>query len=343
MSTTTTPMHGTWIAQGQPQAFTYWGRKGSGPAAEGKQVAKVTRDRNLLTLLTADDALVEQVGVTAKLWISGLTVLEAEQAAASSMDASIVPQPCGNCTRNPGLASDQAHEPAWCQDCLDAEAEAAAEDTALAAEGQDASGLEQVSDYLASQPVRATWKGHGNPSEFAYLGTQTASPAAEAQQVVKVETGPGGRITFTTSTGATISSVSNATKFWAVVPAQADQPAKPKAAKSTPRTAAAPTGKRAEAIAALQPKAPAGYDVLWPHASHSLLKANSSAPEGSSPWLTMCNQHGTTTKADNARDGETKGTKAQRQVWCKQCKAAAAKAEAAAEPTAEHDSAAASK
>jgi hypothetical protein len=315
-TTTQTQAHGTWIAQGQPQAFTYWGRKGSGPAAEGTEVAQVTRVKNHLTLVAADGSTIEQVGVTAKLWISQGT----------------------------------------------SEAEQAAEGTALAAEGQDTTGLEVIEQanagaeavtdeaaaaaaWLATQPVRATWKGHGNPQEFAYLGTNTASPAAdEAQQVVKVETGPGGRITMTTSTGATISSVSNATKFWAIVPAAAASPDQAPAKAKAPRQAKAPTGKRAEAIAAVTAsgKVPAGYEPVWPHGAYCLIRATSSAPEGSATWLVLCTAHGTTTQADNARDGDTKGTKANRQSWCKPCKAAAAKAAAASEPTAEHDSAAAS-
>lgn len=103
-------------------------------------------------------------------------------------------------------------------------------------------------------------------------------------------------------------------------------PAKAKAKAASTRKAAAPSGKRAEQIAALAHMAPAGYVVLWPHASHSLLKATAEAPEGSSPWLTLCNAHGTTTPAKAARDGEVKGTKAERQSWCSKCKSAATKA-----------------
>jgi hypothetical protein len=193
----------------------------------------------------------------------------------------------------------------------------------------------QVKAYLDAQPVRATWKGHGNPQHFVWLdsGTKPVTSEDEAAEVTQVTSDRTG-LTFLSPEGKQVASVGNATKFWALVPEQAQAEPKGKAAK-TPRQVAKPTGARAERIAELQPKAPAGYAVLWPHASHSLLKATDQAPEGSSPWLVLCNEHGTTTKAGSAREGETLGTKAQRQTWCKQCKAAAAKAAKADEAKAD--------
>ena len=73
-------------------------------------------------------------------------------------------------------------------------------------------------------------------------------------------------------------------------------------------------------------KVPAGYELKWPHGQHSLLKVTDTAPEGSSPWLVLCNSHGTTTKAASAKDAETLGAKGRRPGWCRKCKADAAKA-----------------
>jgi len=273
MSTTTTPSHATWMAHGQPAAFTYFGRKGSGPAAEGTEVASVSRERNTLTLLAADGSTIEQIGVTAKVWL----------AASTDQDSPAADQP---------PAADQ----------------------------------DEVKTYLAGQPVRATWKGHGNPQAFTYCGAATAGPSQDRAAVVKV-TKAGSVLALLLEDETQVASLGAAGKFWAIVP-EGSKTTTTKA-KGTPRQVAKPTGARAERIAELQPKAPAGYAVLWPHASHSLLKATDQAPEGSSPWLVLCNEHGTTTKAGSAREGETLGAKAKRQTWCKKCQTAAAKAEAA--------------
>ena len=82
----------------------------------------------------------------------------------------------------------------------------------------------------------------------------------------------------------------------------------------------------AETERTIEAKVPAGYELKWPHGQHSLLKVTDAAPEGSSPWLVLCNSHGTTTKAASAKDAETLGAKGRRLGWCRKCKADAAKA-----------------
>jgi hypothetical protein len=88
-------------------------------------------------------------------------------------------------------------------------------------------------------PTRATWKQHGNPlSGFQFFGTTVKTPNPKGIKVVKVETDPQG-VTLKTSAGRVIDGgrFGNATKFWAIVPADAprkvDEPKPPKA-DSTP-------------------------------------------------------------------------------------------------------------
>jgi colicin import membrane protein len=125
--------------------------------------------------------------------------------------------------------------------------------------------------------------------------------------------------------------------------AKAAEKAAAKAAKDAEPKAPRPT--RDEQIAALTEKLgeklPAGYEIQWPHASHSLVRRAKDA-EGEGPtWLVLCNEHGRTTPAESAKDGEAKGRKADRAVWCAGCKRAAAKAaDAPATAPATDDSAA---
>jgi transposase-like protein len=87
--------------------------------------------------------------------------------------------------------------------------------------------------------TRATWKQHGRPTGgFEFFGTEVKTPATKAVKVGKVVTGPNG-ITLKGANGREIrdATFAAATKFWAIVPAdaprQVDEPKPPKA-ESTP-------------------------------------------------------------------------------------------------------------
>lgn len=114
-------------------------------------------------------------------------------------------------------------------------------------------------------PVRATWKQHGQPtSGFVFHGTEVKAPAAKGLKVAKVVTGPNG-ITLK-GARAELATFAAATKFWAVVPADAPRlVAEPKqpavkaeplapvqitAAKGGDQTVAPKTGAIAKAITA---------------------------------------------------------------------------------------------
>jgi hypothetical protein len=72
--------------------------------------------------------------------------------------------------------------------------------------------------------------------------------------------------------------------------------------------------------------APEGYLVLKATPSYDQFRKADATAEGPE-WLTRCNAHGETTKADNRKAGRTLGSAAQRATWCKGCKAEARKAE----------------
>jgi hypothetical protein len=98
---------------------------------------------------------------------------------------------------------------------------------------------EQTATETTATPTRATWKQHGNPTGgFQFFGTTVKEPNAKGIKVVKVETDPQG-VTLKTSAGRVIDGgrFGNATKFWAVVPAEAprqETAPKPPKADSTP-------------------------------------------------------------------------------------------------------------
>jgi lambda repressor-like predicted transcriptional regulator len=74
-----------------------------------------------------------------------------------------------------------------------------------------------------SPAVRGTWKQHGNPtSGFEFFGTAVKAPAGVGLPVGKVVTNSQG-ITLKSANGRAIKggAFGNATKFWAVVPAEA--------------------------------------------------------------------------------------------------------------------------
>lgn len=231
-------------------------------------------------------------------------------------------------------------------------------------------GQEPQAEAPGHQSTRATWKQHGNPlSGWEFFGTAVKTPEAKGLKVAKVEVDPQG-ITLLARGGKLIQRFGSATKFWAVVPAEATRqaPAEPKA--KVERTVAEGRTSAAERLAAAlagdqaHAPAPEGYEIRWPKGGYDLLKATKQAPEGSSPWLVRCNPHGTTTPSTGGKAGDALGTKEGRLGWCSGCQAdakAQAKAEAkdqaaqarakarqeaeagtqeaAADATAEHDSA----
>jgi hypothetical protein len=63
-------------------------------------------------------------------------------------------------------------------------------------------------------------------------------------------------------------------------------------------------------------KTTAGFDQL----------SSDGADESAPKWLTRCNLHGKTTKADNRKAGRALGSTSARAAWCPGCKTDAAKA-----------------
>jgi hypothetical protein len=98
-----------------------------------------------------------------------------------------------------------------------------------------------VTPITPATPVRATWKQHGKPtSGWQFFGTMIQKPTDEGLNVAKVETDPQG-LTLKAANGRQLKNgrFGTATKFWAVVPADAPrQVAEPKAKGET--TPAAP-------------------------------------------------------------------------------------------------------
>jgi lambda repressor-like predicted transcriptional regulator len=96
------------------------------------------------------------------------------------------------------------------------------------------------SQPTTTMPVRATWKQHGNPIKgFEFYGTEVKTPALKAAKVAKVESGPNG-VTLKGGNGRELATFAAATKFWAVVPADAPRlVVEPKAPK-TPADKLAP-------------------------------------------------------------------------------------------------------
>jgi transposase-like protein len=100
---------------------------------------------------------------------------------------------------------------------------------------------------ITTGATRATWKQHGQPlSGFEFFGTEVKAPAAKGK-AAKASTGPNG-ITVKGTNNREIATFAAATKFWAIVPADAPRqaPAKPKsttpAAKAEPVVITAPIG-----------------------------------------------------------------------------------------------------
>jgi hypothetical protein len=200
-------------------------------------------------------------------------------------------------------------------------------------------------------PTRATWKQHGNPlSGWEFFGTAVKTPTDKGTKVAKVEVDPQG-VTLLARAGKLIERFGSATKFWALVPAEAprkqEEPKAPKAERTVAegrtsaadRLAAALTGDQAHA------PAPEGYEIRWPKGGYDLLKRTDerrTASDGSPAWLVRCNQHQTTTPSTGGKAGDALGTKAGRLGWCSGCQAdakAEARAEAQAKVKAEREEA----
>jgi hypothetical protein len=249
----------------------------------------------------------------------------------------------------------------------------AARHQALEVKHADQEAQEAAEQALTGpQPTRATWRQHGQPlSGWQFFGTQVKTPNPKGIKVVKVEIDPQG-LTLKTSAGRAIDGghFGSATKFWALVPAEAPRKQEEPKAPKQERTVAEGRTSAADRLAAAltgdsahQP-APAGYEIRWPKGGYDLLKRTADAAEGSPAWLVRCNQHQTTTPSTGGKAGDALGTKAGRLEWCSGCQADAkaeaaqaakdakakakadqakatqeAKAEAAQDATAEHDSA----
>jgi len=186
-------------------------------------------------------------------------------------------------------------------------------------------------------PVRATWKQHGNPVKgWLFFGSQVKAPNPKGIKVMKVEVNPQG-ITLVTSAGRKIDggAFGVATKFWAIVPADATRQEPASTSTSSSTKAVSLTSKEgtkaAENLAAAlagdsaHKPAPEGYAIRWPKPKFDLLKAVAKV-EGQPGWLVRCNTHGTTTPAKDTRDGDSLGTVARRPEWCPGCKKDQAKA-----------------
>lgn len=97
----------------------------------------------------------------------------------------------------------------------------------------------------------------------------------------------------------------------------------PKADQAARSRAAAKTGPKPKAPSAAY-RVPKGYVLRWPHRGYDLLKKTGKGTEGPAWWV-ACTAHGEMTGADNAKDGDAKGTRAALAGWCKGHKADAAK------------------
>ena len=72
-------------------------------------------------------------------------------------------------------------------------------------------------------------------------------------------------------------------------------------------------------------EAPAGYRAVKITPGFDQFAKIDTSAEGPA-WLTRCNEHNTTTPADNRKAGRTAGSAAARALWCSGCKRDAAKA-----------------
>lgn len=92
--------------------------------------------------------------------------------------------------------------------------------------------------------------------------------------------------------------------------------------KPVPTLTAKPTAKRAsKTTERVSPILPAGYTVRWPHGGYDLARKMDRNIEGPA-WLVVCNAHGVTHNAENAKEGDTLGSAAERSNWCAKCKTA---------------------
>jgi hypothetical protein len=113
--------------------------------------------------------------------------------------------------------------------------------------------------------TRATWKQHGNPTGgFEFFGTQVKEPNAKAIKVAKVVVDKQG-ITLKTASGRAVDggAFGSATKFWAIVPADA------------PRQETAPKPPKGETTPAapIEITAPKGGDQTVPPIKGAIAKA----------------------------------------------------------------------
>jgi hypothetical protein len=322
-------------------------------------------------------AQVKPEGMTEAQWAEAITAADADDRLAAQVAA----QEALAAAQDEVLATVHPINGPQAQEELEAGGEAPSPQqvTDFAAEAGSEAKAAEVRQAAAEVgiPTRATWKQHGNPlSGWEFFGTSVKTPLAKGIKVAKVEVNPQG-VTLLTRGSRAIDggAFGSATKFWAVVPAEAprkvEEPKAPKQERTVAegRTSAADQLAAALAGDSAHAPAPEGYEIRWPKGGYDLLKRTPQAPADSPPWLVRCNTHNLTTPSVGGKAGDALGTKAGRLEWCSGCQAdakaeaqaaakaakakatqeakaeaaqaaEAAKAEAAQDATAEHDSAA---
>jgi hypothetical protein len=98
----------------------------------------------------------------------------------------------------------------------------------------------QLATDAPQTAVRATWKQHGRPvAGFVFYGTEVKTASTTGKVVGKVVV-EGNTVTLKGKNGRAIESFAPATKFWAVVPEDAERQPEPVKAPSTPAEKLAP-------------------------------------------------------------------------------------------------------
>lgn len=90
-------------------------------------------------------------------------------------------------------------------------------------------------------------------------------------------------------------------------------------AKKAPAESKADTRPKSRAMA---PKLPNGYAVRYENGAYNLAKKGDGAAADGPAWIVICTEHGTTTTAAKAKEGDALGRKSARPAWCKKCAAA---------------------
>lgn len=92
-----------------------------------------------------------------------------------------------------------------------------------------------------------------------------------------------------------------------------------KVAAKTPAKAAPAAKAKAERVL---PTVPGGFVLKYDNGGY-LLARNDGSTEAAPKWYVICTEHGTTTPADAAKEGDALGRRAARTTWCTKCRNAA--------------------